>query len=412
MKNDNNGADNNNVFKGRHSISNISGNVAELNIEFSIDKFPKEFKKDHFKSFDYRFLIILFFSFLINVVAVIYFEKNVPSAIDSKSISKIQKQFAHLLLESDQQADVSQKGNLLSDFNLDKQIIVGMTEWVENFNLDIFKSLDDLPSFEDPSISANESRIPKSYSKEELDILRKINADKRLSARNELEREVETVGLLGLISGKRESNKNYEYIQDLMEYASKNSEQLTSILSKLNAIERPRYGAKGYLKKFNENSGSEKFANLKGERKNADNEINNLVKNLEPIKKARTETIVRNVHYEDVKSSYLSKLPQSEAKRKRSSHDVIRVVRTHMKTLQDCYKQELKADSNLKGKIIVRFMINPDGVVTSASVVSSTLNNPRMENCIIARVKRWKNFPPCDSSFGNMTYRQKFSFGI
>ena len=49
--------------------------------------------------------------------------------------------------------------------------------------------------------------------------------------------------------------------------------------------------------------------------------------------------------------------------------------------------------------------------VKDASVVTSTLNSPRMEECILNRIKRWRNFPPCDPSVGDKTYRQSFSFG-
>ena len=411
MKDDIKGTGRNNVYENGHYISNISGSVAELNIGYSIEKFPKEFKKNFFNSIDYRFLIILIFSFVINIITVLYFENISSIEIDSKMITKIQKQYAHLLLDSSKQSPITQQARILSDFDQDTQVITGLAQWVENFDLNIFDSINNLPPSEETGNLAEEKRIP-SYSKEELDELRKLNAEKRFSARSELEREVGSVGLLGIISSKGR-NSDYEYIQDLIVYASKNSDHLSTVLSKLKAIEIPRYGSREYLRKLEGIPGYEKFANFRGERKSPDKQINNLVKNMEPLNKAKTETIARNVQYEEVKSSYLSKLPQSNAvKIKRSPKDVIRVVRSHMKTLQDCYRQELKNDPGLKGRIIVRFVINPDGVVTQSAMVSSTLNSPRMENCILMRVKRWRNFPSCDPSFGNMTYRQKFAFGI
>jgi len=406
------GTGRNDVYENRHSISNISGSVAELNIGYSIEKFPKEFKKNFFSSIDYRFLFILIFSFVINIINILYFENITSIEIDSKMITKIQKQYAHLLLDSSKQSAISQQARISSDFDQDTQMITGLAQWVENFDLNIFDSINNLSPLEETgNLAEEEKRIP-SYSKEELDALRKSNAEKRFSSRSELEREVGSVGLLGIISSKGR-NSDYEYIQDLIEYAAKNSDHLSTVLSKLKAIEIPRYGSRGYLRKLEEISGYEKIANFKGERKSPDKQINNLVKNMERLNKAKTETIARNVQYEKVKSSYFRKLPQSNAvKRERSSEDVIRVVRSHMRTLQDCYKQELKNDPGLKGRIIVRFVIDPDGVVIQSSMVSSTLNSPRMENCILMRVNRWRNFPPCDPSFGNMTYRQKFAFGM
>ena len=133
---------------------------------------------------------------------------------------------------------------------------------------------------------------------------------------------------------------------------------------------------------------------------------------METLSEDKTKQVARNVHYETIKSSYLKKeSPSNSTKKKRSAKDVIRVVRSHTRSLQDCYKQVLKNNPSLKGKIVVRFEIDQNGVVINSSLVSSTINNPRMENCILMRVKHWRDFSSCDPSFGNITYRQKFSFG-
>ncbi|UCE07806.1 MAG: TonB family protein, partial [bacterium] len=228
---------------------------------------------------------------------------------------------------------------------------------------------------------------------------------------DELEKEVNSVGLLGLISSDSKSI-DHDYVQDLLEYASENSEHLAQVLAKLNSIEVPHYGSNGYLKKIRTDGISDEYSGLKGGRTNADDEVNKIIKNVEPLKSIETKPMKRNIHYEEVPSDYLNKLADGNvAATNRSAQDVMRIVQSHTRALQDCYKQELRYDPGISGKIVVRFTIDTDGNIKNTSVISSTLNSPRMEECILHRIKRWRNFPPCDPAIGDKTYRQSFSFG-
>lgn len=92
--------------------------------------------------------------------------------------------------------------------------------------------------------------------------------------------------------------------------------------------------------------------------------------------------------------------------------DVItRVINSHSGAIEYCYNQELKINPNLKGEVIVEFTISPDGHVTRARIVSSTLNNPKVERCIVNNIRRWRDFPKIDTAAGEVTIRQKFIFG-
>jgi len=350
-------------------------------------------------------------SFLINISVVHYLEKNTTSVIDSETILKIQEQYARLLLNDSQRTVIPPRGLTSTESDLPGEGISGLTEWLDGFSLNIFESLNELPDYEGASTPSETGGETLGYSKEELNDMRRSTAEKRLSARSNLEREVESVGLLGLISSERKSNE-HDYVQDLMEYASKKSDHLVSTLSKLNSIEIPRYGNNVYQGKVKGISSNEKFADLKGDRKSVDGEVDYFVDNMEPLNKVKTEDISRNVLYEEVESSYPNGVSDPSLKRKRTSSEVISVVRSHMTALQDCYKQELKNNPDLKGRVVVRFVITPEGIVSEASLVSSSLNNSWMENCLLSRIERWKDFPPCDPSYGNMTYRQKFAFGM
>jgi len=78
------------------------------------------------------------------------------------------------------------------------------------------------------------------------------------------------------------------------------------------------------------------------------------------------------------------------------SREVIRrVIRRHINEVRFCYEQELNARPDLEGRVLVSFIISPTGAVQSATVGNSTINNARVESCIVTAVRRW-TFPAPD----------------
>ncbi|MBN1781435.1 TonB family protein [bacterium] len=95
------------------------------------------------------------------------------------------------------------------------------------------------------------------------------------------------------------------------------------------------------------------------------------------------------------------------------SPDAIReVLLNHVPAIRYCYDRELKRDPELKGKISVRITVSADGNVTDAVILTSTLNNERVERCVLARIRLWKDFRPIDPGEGDVTFRQVYTFGI
>jgi TonB family protein len=382
----------------------------DLNVLIKIEKFPSEFKKNIFKTIDLRFSLILLFSVVLNVGTILILKKVVPSELTTKTISRIQEQYAKILLNNEF-PDRSYFGKRTkSDYILDTELVTGLNRWLDVFTNDVLESIKETPAF-NKSVSASGSKETRLPSKEEFGVVRKSATANRLASREELEKEVNSVGLLGLISSNTRSI-DHEYVQDLLEYASENSTHLTEVLARLSSIEVPRHGNTGYLKKIRQNDADDESTELKGGRTSATDEIRQVIKNVEPIEAVETKPMKRNVQYEEVPSGDMSKLTDAMVRGKtRSAQDVLRIVQSHTRALQDCYKQELRYDSGINGKIVVRFTIDVDGNVKNASVITSSLNSPRMEECILNRIKRWRNFPPCDPSVGDKTYRQSFSFG-
>ena len=402
--------DNSSAIIQSQSMSSDQWESADLDIPIKIEKFPSEFKKNIFETFDKRFLFILLISIVLNIGTILILNRILPSEVSSKTITRIQEQYAKLLLTNGLQPSPYFLEAIESDYKLDTQLITGLNKWLDTFTSSILESIKDIPALNELASTSTprETRLP---SKEELVAVRETSAAQRMASRSELEKEMSSVGLLGLISSNSKS-VDHEYVQDLLEYASENSTHLAQVLAKLSSIEVPRYGSSGYLNKIRQIGTSDESAGLKGGRSTADDEVEKIIKNVEPIQSVETKPMKRNMQYEEVPSSYMDKLADANLKGKtRSVQEVIRVVQSHTRALQHCYKQELRYDPGISGKIIIRFTIDTDGNVKSASIISSTLNSPRMEECILHRIKRWRNFPPCDPADGDKTYRQSFSFG-
>lgn len=69
-----------------------------------------------------------------------------------------------------------------------------------------------------------------------------------------------------------------------------------------------------------------------------------------------------------------------------------RIVRLHMNEVKYCYDQELVKKPALAGRISVQFAISPVGQVITSVMQSTTMENARVENCVVNAVRRWE-FP-------------------
>jgi hypothetical protein len=95
----------------------------------------------------------------------------------------------------------------------------------------------------------------------------------------------------------------------------------------------------------------------------------------------------------------------------RSPDAIQEVLQVHVPAIRYCYERELKRNPELKGKVTIRIVVASDGSVRDAVIVSSTLNNERVERCILSRIKLWKDFKSIDASDGDVAFRQVYTFG-
>lgn len=88
---------------------------------------------------------------------------------------------------------------------------------------------------------------------------------------------------------------------------------------------------------------------------------------------------------------------------------VRRVVRAHLNQIQACYTRELnKLDrlhrSQLEGKVVLKWEIVEKGAAKNVKVLSTTLNNTSIEQCMRERLATWQFPEPPPGLIGEITY--------
>ncbi len=70
--------------------------------------------------------------------------------------------------------------------------------------------------------------------------------------------------------------------------------------------------------------------------------------------------------------------------------DVINaVVQRHRGEIRACYDAALQRNPNLRGKVVVAFTIQPNGIVSYAGTKESSVGDSALENCVSSRVRTW-----------------------
>jgi hypothetical protein len=92
-----------------------------------------------------------------------------------------------------------------------------------------------------------------------------------------------------------------------------------------------------------------------------------------------------------------------------SAEQINRVVHANQAALRYCYESEVQRQRGLKGKVIIQWRVDRAGLVPTARVASSTLNDSRVEGCIVRQVRKW-HFPKPDG--GEVSVMYPFIFGV
>jgi len=72
-------------------------------------------------------------------------------------------------------------------------------------------------------------------------------------------------------------------------------------------------------------------------------------------------------------------------------------IRANTTEIQACYEAALLNSNETGGRVVVRFVIDPDGHVPNASIGSSEVQAPELGCCVVKRVAQW-TFPKPESA--------------
>jgi outer membrane biosynthesis protein TonB len=84
------------------------------------------------------------------------------------------------------------------------------------------------------------------------------------------------------------------------------------------------------------------------------------------------------------------------------------VINRHMGEVIYCYEKGLQVNPDLAGRVSMKFVINGGGRVSSANVGGSSLNNVKVEACIVNRLRGW----PFPKPVGGVNVKVEYPFAL
>ena len=358
-------------------------------------QFPKEFRRNWFKQLDVRFLMILLATFAVEVSLVLSFLSWGRGGDEILDANSIQKRYAHLLLAKSAENDFFLHDSKQSDtflYGVPEEIATEESSFKNRENYEASGNGANVDNIKSRGSQSSESNFAGQSGSNGTS-----NSDKNNSAE-----KVGSIGILAYLSDdKVGSNEN---LNDIFTQGDGNSRYLEGTLANVKFTN---------LKQGDETGGSEaerggvSSRGLKGSKSIVSKK--EVQASLSPLEKASYRTVAKNTEIEESSLSILNKTGSKAVARK--AEQVTRVVLDHNRAIQDCYKQALKKQPDLKGKVVVRFSVTPEGRVDLVEVINSTIDYEPIIDCIVSRIRRWNDFGESDISLGTVSYRQTYVFG-
>ena len=365
---------------------NINTDFLTYQAQFTkIERFPKEFQKNWLQSLDFRFLLILMATFIFSISFVSYFAS--PQIEDTNIIkaNKLHETYAQLL----------EQDNFLNNFP-DSE-----SKPKESYLYGVFEEAEDTPIEAETHTKLTPSTAMADNIEKGSTKIQPFSTNKEVAQRSESNKSsyISDKGLLKFITTDSRLTENP--IDDII-----NIEQESS-LSSFNNLNSLKIARKSANLKNQENNYTIRGAKIKNVA------LKDAVNSLSLKENATLTVISKNVELEEISSSNLAtKYHKKGNGVARSPEEITRVMMSHNRAIQDCFKQALKRNAKLKGKIVVRFSVTPAGIVNSVEILNSTIDDDKMKQCILRRVKRWNDFGYCDPQLGDLIYRQTYIFGF
>ncbi|MFZ5517278.1 MAG: AgmX/PglI C-terminal domain-containing protein [Candidatus Zhuqueibacterota bacterium] len=361
----------------------------------AVFEFPKEFRRNWFQQLDMRYMIILLTTSVLQIGLLLWGLSSINKSAGEIDINDIQKRYANLLLNKSGDAELSFQ-------NLEK---------IETYLFGVPEEIEPEPTLTDDgsigsghqAAEASGSALSESAagSGSEVAIPSGLNERQkgRLTRKNILTGQVSSRGILAYLD---EDNGNFDaVVTEILSQGQASSDYLEQSTANIKLAYYYRNGRNASTQSVNSDMA------VKGGISEAP--IEDMVNSHERLEKAEFESVAKNTEIEESPTSAIARAEKKGLVR--NADHVTMVVNSHNRAIQDCFKQVLKNAPDAKGKVVVRFTVTPSGQVSSANILSSTIDDKAMLRCIVSRISRWSDFGECDPSIGEMSYRQTYVFG-
>ncbi len=348
--------------------------------------FPKEFEKSLADVLDRRFTIILILTILLDCLSIAYFMATASRQMSEEGADHFRKIAAEL---ERRQAELEREAKFV-DAPLPPELPPENSTRARSSagagrRVTSVSGTRESDSPEDNENSYAHSVSPGSRSRENISTA------------------ASRAGILGLLTNNN-SEATGRKAKDVLE---QNNAQMANLDEALANADPLRHGSAEPSR--NGGSGGE-AREIRGGRSTNIGGIDAHVRGLD---KGKAQDVQRSGALEVGMAEPLIEEPTDDGKAtgSRDRDAVAAVVTRHNSAIQFCYQKEVRRTPNLKGKLVIRFVIAPQGNIASVNIISSTLNNPAVESCILERIKRWDDFGAIDPAKGNTTFRQVYTFG-
>jgi len=92
-----------------------------------------------------------------------------------------------------------------------------------------------------------------------------------------------------------------------------------------------------------------------------------------------------------------------------SKEQIERVLRRAKNQIKHCYDKEVAKDPNLKGKVVVQWVIQGTGLVKGAKAAQNTMGNAKVASCVTRVIGRLRFPKPKGGGTVLVTYPYVFS---
>jgi len=387
------------MLKPKEEIAAANGSSAAMTFaeETSWAIFPREFEKSLADVLEKRFIIILILTILVYGAIITYLMSTASKEMSERGTDLFRKKMAELVRDKIEVEAKFVESPLLKDLppetELRKNPTGGSTAAGRRSGR---ASLSGGPASDGGMMTSGGNFT---------------NAAANRRTREDISNAASRAGILGLLA----SNSNEATGRAAEDVLSGNNTPMSNLDEALANAGAARRGAVGELDKKTGPGGDidgkgTGEAQVRGGRSTNAGGIDAMVQGLG---EGKSQGVQRSGVLEVGMNEPLIEEPSEDGKAtgSRDRDAVAAVVARHTSSIQFCYQREIKRNPNLRGKLVVRFVITPQGTIESVAVIASTLNNPTIESCIVERIKRWDDFGAIDPSKGNTTFRQVYTFG-